>query len=53
MIMRILVSVMTYPSLSENHIETVCTGGFREDGSWIRIFPIPYRVIYADNDVPR
>lgn len=53
MIMRILVSVMTYPSLSEKHIETVCTAGFREDGSWIRIFPIPYRVIYADNDVPR
>lgn len=44
---------MTYPSLSEKHLETVCTAGFREDGSWIRIFPIPYRVIYADNDVPR
>ncbi|PDP68796.1 hypothetical protein [Prevotella intermedia] len=53
MIMRILVSVMTYPSLSEKHFETVCTAGFREDGSWIRIFPIPYRMIYQDNDVPR
>lgn len=53
MITRILVTVMTYPSLSEKHLETVCTAGFREDGSWIRIFPIPYRVIFADNDVPR
>ena len=50
---QISVAFPTYPSLSEKHIETVCTAGFREDGSWIRIFPIPYRVIYADNDVPR
>ncbi len=50
MIMRILVSVMTYPSLSEKHFETVCTAGFREDGSWIRIFPIPYRMICKNNN---
>ncbi len=53
MIKRILVSVMTYPSLSEKHFETVCTAGFLEDGSWIRIFPIPYRVIYNTSDAPR
>lgn len=53
MIIRILVSVMTYPSLSEKHLETVCTAGFREDGSWIRIFPIPYRVIYKDFNTTR
>lgn len=53
MIIRILVAVMTYPSLSEKHLETVCTAGFREDGSWIRIFPIPYRVIYNAYDSPR
>lgn len=53
MIKRILVSVMTYPSLSEKYFETVCTAGFLEDGSWIRIFPIPYRVIYNANGAPR
>lgn len=42
---RVLVTVMTYPSLSSKHYETVCTAGFREDGRWIRIFPVPYRLM--------
>lgn len=42
---RILVTVMTYPSLSDKYFETVCTAGFKEDGSWIRIFPVPYRLL--------
>ena len=41
---RVLVLVKTYPSPSKKYIETVCTAGLREDGSWIRIFPVPYRV---------
>jgi len=36
---------MTYPTLSEKHFETVCTAGFREDGSWVRIFPVPHRLM--------
>ncbi|MBP5502977.1 MAG: hypothetical protein J6Y24_09350 [Bacteroidales bacterium] len=40
---RILISVKTYPTLSKKYDELVCTAGFREDGSWIRIYPIPYR----------
>lgn len=46
---RVLVSVMTYPSLSGRHIETVCTAGFREDGSWIRIFPVPLRLLPTED----
>lgn len=46
MITRVLVTVMTYPTLSKNHFETVCTAGFREDGSWIRIYPVPHRLLY-------
>ena len=42
---KVLVSVMTYPTLSETHFETVCTAGFREDGSWVRIFPVPHRLM--------
>lgn len=42
---KILISVMTYPTLSERYYETVCTAGFREDGSWVRIFPIPHRLM--------
>ena len=53
MIEKVLVTVMTYPALSDKHFETVCTAGFREDGSWIRIFPIPYRVLLGSDDNKR
>ena len=33
----------TYPELSSRYIETVCTGGVREDGSPIRLYPVPLR----------
>lgn len=46
---RVLVTVMTYPTLSENHIETVCTAGFKENGEWIRIYPVPHRLLYKYN----
>lgn len=46
---RILISVKTYPTLSATYDELVCTAGFKEDGSWIRIYPVPYRKLkYAD-----
>ena len=31
----------TYPTLSRKYGETVCTAGLLEDGSWIRIYPVP------------
>ena len=40
---KVLISVKTYPTLSEKYDELVCTAGFREDGSWIRIYPVPFR----------
>ena len=46
---RVLVTVMTYPALSKNHFETVCTAGFLEDGSWIRIFPVNLRLLPSEN----
>ena len=46
---RILITVKTYPTLSEKYAELVCTAGFREDGSWIRLYPIPFRKLdYAN-----
>lgn len=39
---KVLITVKTYPTLSEKYDELVCTAGFREDGSWIRIFPVPF-----------
>jgi Domain of unknown function DUF488 len=40
---RILITVKTYPTLSRKYGETVCTAGIREDGSWARIYPVPFR----------
>ncbi len=40
---RILVTVKTYPTLSRKYGETVCTAGIGEDGTWIRIYPVPFR----------
>ncbi len=38
-----LITVKTYPTLSRKYGETVCTAGLREDGSWMRIYPVPFR----------
>lgn len=43
MITKILITVKTYPSLSDKYGELVCTAGFAEDGRFIRIYPIPFR----------
>jgi hypothetical protein len=40
---RFLVTVKTYPTLSRKYGETVCTAGVRTDGSWVRIYPVPFR----------
>ncbi len=40
---RVLIAVKTYPTLSLKYDELVCTAGFLEDGSWIRIYPVPFR----------
>jgi len=45
---RILVTVKTYPTLSRKYGETVCTAGVREDGTWVRIYPVPFRRLRED-----
>lgn len=40
---RVLITVKTYPTLSRKYGETVCTAGIREDGTWVRMYPVPFR----------
>ena len=40
---KVLITVKTSPTLSSKYDELVCTAGFREDGTWIRIYPVPFR----------
>ena len=42
---RILVVVKTYPVASTRYVELACTAGFNEDGSWVRLYPIPFRLL--------
>jgi len=44
----IYITVKTYPTLSEKYDELVCTAGICEDGSWIRLYPLPFRKL--DNE---
>ncbi len=46
---RVLIAVKTYPTLSATYIELVCTAGFREDGSWVRIYPSPFQFLTDDS----
>lgn len=42
-ITRVLIAVKTYPTISSKYDELVCTAGFLEDGTMIRIYPIQFR----------
>jgi hypothetical protein len=50
---RIYILVKTYPTISEKHSELVCTAGVLEDGSWIRIYPMPFRLLSDDKKYPK
>ena len=40
---KVLIAVKTYPTISTKYEELVCTAGFREDGTLIRIYPVQFR----------
>ena len=42
---RILMTVKTYPTPAWKGGEVVCAAGITDEGEWIRLFPIPYRLL--------
>jgi hypothetical protein len=42
---RVLIVVRTYPVPATKSIEASCTAGITAEGEWIRLFPIPYRLM--------
>ncbi len=40
---KVLITVKTYPAISGKYEELVCTAGLKEDGTWVRIYPIQFR----------
>lgn len=45
---KVYITVKTYPTISKKYDELVCTAGFLEDGSWIRLYPLPFRKLYNE-----
>lgn len=45
---NILILCKTYPSPSAKYTETSCVAGMEEDGSLIRLYPVPFRMIGED-----
>lgn len=45
---RVLIVVRTYPVPATKGIEVSCTAAITEDGKWIRLFPVPYRLLRPD-----
>lgn len=46
---KVLITVKTYPHISSQYDELVCTAGITEEGKWIRIYPIPFRKMEYQN----
>jgi hypothetical protein len=45
---RVLITVRTYPTPAKKGVEVSCTAGITDDGEWIRLYPIPYRLMDPD-----
>ena len=50
---RIFIVVKTYPTISKEYSELVCTAGVLEDGSWIRLYPVPFRKLDFEKKYPK
>lgn len=50
---RVYILVKTYPTISKEYSELVCTAGLLEDGSWIRLYPVPFRKLQIEQQYPK
>jgi hypothetical protein len=46
---RILITVRTYPVPATKGIEVSCTAAISDDRKWVRLFPVPYRLLSEDS----
>ena len=42
---KVLITVKTYPLPSQSYVELVCTAGLLNGEKWIRIYPVPFRLL--------
>lgn len=45
---QIFLTVKAYPTISRTHHEACCMAGITRAGQWIRLYPVPFRELEAD-----
>jgi hypothetical protein len=50
---ELMVNCKTYPAVSKKYVETVCTGGVQADGQFVRLYPVPFRFLDAEEQYRR
>jgi hypothetical protein len=45
---RVFIIVRTYPVPATSGIEVSCTAAITHEGEWVRLFPVPYRLLDYD-----
>ena len=45
---KALIVVRTYPTPAKKGVEVSCTAAITDDGKWLRLFPVPYRLLGSD-----
>jgi hypothetical protein len=50
---RVLITVKAYPKPSGKYEELVCTAGLLNGEKWIRIYPVPFRLLSDSNKYPK
>lgn len=50
---ELMVNCKTYPAVSTRYVETVCTGGVQQDGSLVRLYPVPFRFLDVEEQYKR
>jgi hypothetical protein len=50
---ELMVNCKTYPAVSSKYVETVCTGGVRPNGDFVRLYPVPFRFLDTDEQYKR
>lgn len=50
---KVLIIVKTYPLPSSTYSELVCTAGLIDGEKWIRIYPVPFRLLEDERQYPK
>jgi hypothetical protein len=50
---RVLIVVKTYPTPAQKGVEVSCTAGVTPEREWIRLFPVPFRLLSEEQQFSR